>query len=715
MSLDDVSTTTPTAAPATPSVSTIPSVSASSASTTSASTDISAPSATGTAIVTAAGSAGTVPARPSWLDPQTATTLAGLGLAGGLWWWSLSRFDLDAAGAVGIIGVAPWSYLAAIAVLAALFGYQLSRDQARTLPLALIVGALVVVLFSVPNLADGTAMTPTGYVHAGYVDYIGDHQEVLRFYDARFDWPAFFAAGSILTGLAGMSDALPLLTWAPLAFELLAMAPVLLIARCLVGRGRTAWLAVVLYYAGSWFSQDYFAPQALSHLLYVSSMAVLLWTAGGGSGGLPARRGGLRAFLTDRPQPPPGLSDRTALGIQLGLTGVLAAMVVTHQLTPIGFIIQLGVLSVLGATRYRALWLVGLLLFVLWFSYGAEDFWRGHLAGLVDNVGKVESSLDRGLTSRVSTGDPIYLRMQLVRTAWSGLFLLAGAVGGVVLLLRGRGRLAITVGALAVAPFTLIALQSYGGEIFLRCFLYAMPFLAVLCAIALSPLLRLPGPARAATVAGVVLAASLALVTTRGVNVAFERVSPDALAAARVVTAAGDRYPQVAVVQSFAPLGYADIDVQRVGMLGPDCETRLVACALEKQPDAILLSLEQEKAGRLREGLPEGWLMRDGVDLLVDAAGYRMVFSRPGAVVLEKTPQTPRIALSRAVPPAAAARTTARTAARTTARTTARTADPTALTKPAVGATTSFGTTSVGTTSVGSTTTAAPRAIGAGR
>ncbi len=67
--------------------------------------------------------------------------------------------------------------------------------------------------------------------------------------------------------------------------------------------------------------------------------------------------------------------------IQLALTTIVAAMVVTHQLTPLGFILQLGLLSLLGATRYRALWLVALIGFVGWFSYGAEDFWRGHWPG----------------------------------------------------------------------------------------------------------------------------------------------------------------------------------------------------------------------------------------------------------------------------------------------------------------------------------------------
>jgi hypothetical protein len=578
--------------------------------------------------------------RPGDDRPDRALGLwAGLAGAGLLWWYSLGQFDLDRAGATGTIGVAPWSYLLSVAVLAGLFGWQFTRPQVRSARIGAVLAVLVIVLFSVPSLVDGTGMTPAGYVHAGFVDYIGHHHAVLANYDARFDWPAFFAAGSALVGMAGLHDALPLLTWAPIAFELLALAPMLLLARSILGRGRTAWLAVALYYTGCWFSQDYFAPQAVDHLLYLSSMAVLFWTVNGLPNGAPWGRGSLRALLTRRPEPPPGLSEGSALAIQLSLTAVIGAMVVTHQLTPLGFIIQLGVLSVLGATRYRALWLVALMFFVAWFSYEAEDFWRGHLNGLISNVGNVNGSVNRGLTSRVTSGDPTYLRMQLVRTIWSASFLLVGAIGGVILL-RRSSRLAVAVGAMAVTPFGLIALQSYGGEIFLRCFLYGMPFLAVLCGVAISPALRLPAIPRGAVVAAVVFSAALALVTTRGVNVSFERVSPDALAAARMISSDAAQNPKVAVVESFAPLSFAQIDVQRVSPLGKDCEVRLVQCALAKAPNLILLSREQEEYGRLRQQLPEGWLLRSGLNQLVDGAGYRIVFDRPDAIVLQSTSAT---------------------------------------------------------------------------
>jgi hypothetical protein len=576
--------------------------------------------------------------RYRWEEPNNAITGVGLAAGMALWYASLDRFRLDDAGSLGILDAIPLIYVASLMILAGVFGLELARERPRELAIGLTVACLVVVMFSVPNAVDRTSMMPAGYVHAGFVEYISEHHEVLRTYDARFYWPAFFAVGSLLTGIAGLPDARPLLEWSPVFFELLALPPVLLLARSVLGRGRAAWLAVILYFTGCWFAQDYFAPQAMAHVLYLSVMAVLFWTSSGAREGLlrTARTRGWRMLLSHRPDPPAGLSDASAFGIQLTLTVIVAAMVFTHQLTPIGFTIQLAVLSVLGATRYRALWLVAFLLCVAWFSYGATDFWRGHLEGLMASLGDVDAAVDRGLTSRVSAGDPTYLQMQQLRTFWSGMYLALGAIGGLVLL-RRRSPLALAAGAAGVAPFALVALQSYGGEIFLRCFLYAMPFLAVLTAAALSPMLRAPAVPRGLLIATVVAVAALGLVSARGVNVAFERVDSDAVAAAEFVTEAAPHGSTVALVEPFTPLGYADIETLKVRKLGRDCELRLVECAGELRPDYVLISREQERFGQLRMRLPEGWLMKDGSRAL-RSAGYQIVFERPDAVVLRAAP-----------------------------------------------------------------------------
>lgn len=563
-------------------------------------------------------------------------TLVGVGIAMALFWVSLRQFDLDAAGATGIVHATPLTYVAAVGVLALTFALLLGAVQSADLAIGVTVAALVVVLFGVPNLVEGTGSMSVGYLHVGFAEYIEDHHAVPSGVDARFSWPAFFTATAYVTNIAGLPDARPLLPLAPVFFQLLALLPMLVLARRILGSGRAAWIAVVLYYCGTWFGQDYLAPQAVVHVLYLTLMAVLLWTVG------PAEPRGLLWAMRhpgaarQRPGLPLGMSEGAAFAVQLVLTFLIAALVVTHQLTPVGLIIQLGVLAALSTTRYRLLWLSTGLMFLTWFSYGAVEFWRGHLKGILENLGAVGSSVDKGLTSRLSEGDPTYLRMQYLRTLWSGVFLALGGVGALVLL-RRRAALTVTVGALGLAPFVLVALQSYGGEVILRCFLYAMPFLAVLSAAALSPLLRLPPALRVMTFTVVVLLSGLVLVAMRNVNMAFEAMSRDEVQAAEFTMTTAPEGATIGVYEAVSPLGYTGIKTHRVAEIGPaeaKCAQRLLECAEELDPDYLFLSTTQERYGQVKGRMPADWLMRDGVAALVDAGEYRVIHENEHAVVL---------------------------------------------------------------------------------
>jgi hypothetical protein len=556
-------------------------------------------------------------------DRESVLVLTGLALVAGLWWYSLDRFDLNAASSVGIIAVVPLPYLAALALLAGLFGQQLMRPQIRTTEMTLIVVVLVLMLFSLPNLIDGTGAWPTGYVHVGFVQYISENHSVPKNFDARFSWPGFFAAAAYLVDIAGLDDARPLLVLAPALFELLALPAMLLLARRTLGAERPAWLAVVLFYCGVWFGQDYFAPQAVGYLLYVSILAVLLWTVGAE-----------KTIGRNRPPLPARLSESGATAIHLVLVVLTVGLVITHQLTPISLILELLVITVLGVTRFRWFWLTTVLIFVTWFSYGAADFWAGHIDGLLGGVGDVSSSVGKGITARVQ-GDPEYLRMQQFRMLWSLLYLVVAGIGAVVMI-RRRQQLGLTLTALAVAPFGVMAVQSYGGEVVLRCFLYAMPFLAVLCAAALSPVLAWRQPVSAPVIGGLVLVAAVALITARGTNVSFERVSPGDVAAAEFASTTAPDGGTIAIVESFSPLRYEKLLSQKVVSLPTGCEIRLVACIADLKPDLIYLSDTQENYGRLRQSLPEGWLMKTAVADLVATGDYRITYDQPGDVVLDR-------------------------------------------------------------------------------
>ena len=76
--------------------------------------------------------------------------------------------------------------------------------------------------------------------------------------------------------LRGQGPVIFLLRWFPLAIELAYLAPMLAIARASGVSRRAGWLGVALFFGTDWIYQDYFSPQAVNFLFYLSVVAVVL-------------------------------------------------------------------------------------------------------------------------------------------------------------------------------------------------------------------------------------------------------------------------------------------------------------------------------------------------------------------------------------------------------------------------------------------------------
>ncbi|WP_405488858.1 hypothetical protein [Nocardia sp. NBC_00511] len=578
-------------------------------------------------------------------------TLTGLGVAAGLLWWESRVVDLDAAGAYGLVGVLTWRMPVALVLIAGVFACALARRRVDGVSAAGAVALLVCGLYQLVSVADGSAVVGTGFVHVGFVDYLGAAHRLPPSVDARFSWSGFFDAAALIVRLAGLPDAGPLLLWAPAVITGFATLPLFVIARIVTGSQRLAWVSLAIYVCGNWFQQDYFAPQAIAIVMHFSMVAVLLWLLRGG--GTPALSGGWVQRLSALPVRVPGLPDgvgRTqALALEFVLLFIGAATVVSHQLTPVFTIATLTLLALVGCLRQRGLPVALGIVFTLWLSYGAPDYWTGHLHVLLSDLGRVGRSLQSGVSDRV-TGDPTYQRMQLVRIGWSGGLAVLAAIG---LLLHRHSRFALAALALFAAPFTLIVAQSYGGEIVLRCFFYALPIMAPLAALCLHRLFgwaygfarrttsaacprRRRGVAAALLTPAVLVAAVLGL-TTRGLNTAFERNPADVAAAARDLLR---RIPDGASV--IPPNGEGVLQMARLTTVARPqngkCAEWTIACVDTFDADYVFLSTTQQAALRLQWGMPPGSLWTFA-DELARQGRYRIVQRTDHVIVLERQRQ----------------------------------------------------------------------------
>jgi hypothetical protein len=568
-------------------------------------------------------------------------SLGALVIAVALFVFAAARLDFLGSGHYGIVTQVGAAYWLGFAILSGTIVHTLTRGRIDHVVMAASTFVLIAYATMLVPAASGETSVPTAFVHRGFVDTLAEAGRLPNGIDARFSWAGFFSAAAHLVTVADLRDITVLLSWSTLFMGVLLAFPLYAIAIQITGRARLAWLSVVLYQLFNWYQQDYFAPQAVALVFYTTIIATLLWQLRRAS--LPRIEPGLLRFVVDAPRRTPGLVPGFGTGRTLAIGAVLllliVANVVAHQITPILVIIALAFFSLFGATRYRMLWLASGLVFAAWFSYGATDFWFGHLQSIFSEIGQVGSSVNRGVSQRLS-GDPTYQQMQYLRIGASGLFAGVAFVGW--LLARGR-RTWLVAGAICAAPFTLVVLQSYGGEMIIRCFVLASPVLAPFAAIAVAAVARAIR-VRAGTVASTpagrwtpVVAGTLALVvlgalltTNRGLNTAFEASTREQVEVSDGFVAG---VPPNSTVMAWSYAPHTNSTRRILDPRGPkfsfidgeECMEALAECALDRRPSYLYTTSQGTGMLRLQYGQSEEYLDSQVTELVESGIYVPMV------------------------------------------------------------------------------------------
>jgi hypothetical protein len=355
------------------------------------------------------------------------------------------------------------------------------------------------------------------------------------------------------------------------------MGPLYLIMRTATTDGRLIWLTIWFFYLVNWVGQDYFSPQGFNVLLLLSVLAVLLtWfrRAPGepgplsGLGGrlrkrLPARLSRLAVDAVGAAQAANRgslLSVRQQFGLVAVVVTLFGASVASHQLTPFAL---LG--GVVGLTTLRRLRLTGLPVFMIvllgsWLMFMAGTFLSGHLAGLLEDIGRPDQVAVTNVGERLvgSRGHLLVLQARLALTlgVWGLAF-----IGGLRRLRAGQFDLTLAV--LAVVPFGLLLLQAYGGEMLLRVYLFSVPFMSFFAAAAFLPTPR-PTSWRLDLVLVVVsvMLAGVMLLTRFG-NEKADFVTPEELEIVEFATGVAVQGDTIGSGNHSIPLGYIDWEEHR--------------------------------------------------------------------------------------------------------------------------------------------------------
>ncbi|TXS45703.1 lipopolysaccharide biosynthesis protein [Streptomyces sp. uw30] len=450
----------------------------------------------------------------------------------------LGESDLDGMGGLGLISVLPPPTLLGAALLAVTFASLLWLGREHRALLLVTLLATVVSLHALPALIETEPRFATAWQHLGFLDYIDRTGSAVPDLDARWSWPGFFAVAAFAAKACGVGDLTEVIRWWPLAMQLLYLVPMFLLVRSMRASWRAKWTGIWVFVLSGWVGQDYFSPQGFTYLLYLVFAAILLvWFRAPRVIWTKRRPGELEVEPTDR---------RQRAVLLLVVTGLFAASVPAHQLTPFVMLGVLTALVLIGRSELRGLPILFGVIVTVWIGFMAEPYWSGHFDELFGGVGGVGSNVSSSVSGRIEGGSSTHKLVLYVRV------LLAGGVMAFACWgwwrrrfhhYRERSLLVLTF-----VPFLGFGMQSYGGEMALRVFMFALPGAALLTGLAFFPRTGVTAKERdkdrvslaplAALMAGLVLMGGF--LVARWGNEPFERVRPGEVAAMEYVYAHDD-------------------------------------------------------------------------------------------------------------------------------------------------------------------------------
>ncbi|GHE01885.1 lipopolysaccharide biosynthesis protein [Streptomyces alanosinicus] len=464
---------------------------------------------------------------------RTGVVLGCLLIAALLLYWvpalRLGEADLDRMGGLGLISVLPLPTLVGAALLVVVFTALLWLRREHRALLLLTLVATVVSLHALPAVIETEPRFPTAWQHLGFIDYIDRTGSAVPDLDARWSWPGFFAVAAFVGRACGVTDFTEVIRWWPAAVQLAYLAPMFLLTRSLRASWRARWTGVWLFVLCGWVGQDYFSPQGFTYLLYLMFAAILLvwfrpprmvWTT--------FRPGEAEVEPVDR---------RGRAVLLLVLVGLYVASVPAHQLTPFIMLGVLAALVLLGRCELRGLPLLCAVLVAVWVGFMAEPYWSGHFNDLFGGVGGVGSNVSTSVSGRIQGGSSTHKLVLYTRVLLAGSVLAFACWGWWRRRFHRYRERSLLV--LTFVPFLGFGMQSYGGEMALRVFMFAVPGAALLGALALFPRAGVTAKERekdrvslaplAALLAGLLLMGGF--LVARWGNEPFERTRPGEVAA----------------------------------------------------------------------------------------------------------------------------------------------------------------------------------------
>ncbi|MRS04983.1 hypothetical protein EG832_17475, partial [bacterium] len=278
---------------------------------------------------------------------------------------------------------------------------------------------------------------------------------------------------------------------------------------------RLVWFGIWIFYLTNWVGQDYFSPQAMNFFYFLVVIAILIKWFRVNEVVLPKfadwklvqKLPKIRAFIGQifhgEAAIPSIISPLQKAFFLLMIVVIYFVSIASHQLTQFAILISVVLLLAFQRIAPKTIPVVMLILSGMWIAYMASAFMAGRLAGMLEAFGQLENALDANLVNRMN-GSPDHMIVTQIRLVLTLGVWLAAVIGFVRQWLRGTFETSAAL--LIAAPFPLLVMQNYGGEMLMRIFMFSLPFAAFLAAAIIFPLKKDPPSWRYTAAVGVVSA-----------------------------------------------------------------------------------------------------------------------------------------------------------------------------------------------------------------
>lgn len=573
----------------------------------------------------------------------------------------LGGINLAEMNGYGLISVLPVVSLVGLALQTLAFMIALLLPRPHPVILGAQLVGLVGCLYGVTAIIESLPRFPITWVHLGFIEYISRTGTTAPGLDGRFSWPGFFALVAFVAGESNWQNLIPWLKVTPLLSNLLYLLPLGLILSNLRASWQAKWFAVWLFFILNWVAQDYFSPQGFSYWLYLTFLAILItWFRPPATSTTAAAAGPVRSGFFGRWRLPPAFvpgelpagpaAPAVRVALLLLVIGLFLSASASHPLTPFLMVASCAGLVLARQCLAKGLPILLTVILVAWLSYMTVGYWSGHPRELFGGIGNLWGNVSASVGGRVRGND------EHQRVVYARIVLTVLAFALAILGLWRRRQRAIgdrVAVVLLIVPFIVVALQSYGGEIMLRVYLFALPALCVFAAYAFFPEThsapRSPRRCIAAGACALVLLGGF-LVARYG-NERYEIIRGGELAAVQYVyqqdAPARILYPASSPGRGatpFIPIGYQNVErVSARAVLAPR-DPNDIAGVLDRmrelgQGGYLMTTRSQEAFLELGGNYPAGWgdLFRAR---LAASPQLQVVKETPDAVVYTlRTPQ----------------------------------------------------------------------------